>query len=451
MFFLPLHIFAANKAVHLLHRFETSANPLVSGEHNYPQIIKLPHLEFPLIWLSSNFAKDLDPKIKESLIFKNSKGEEYIRWVLAPTENEIGHPGKYTKIFNKDIIDFIASKKGDTQLHYYYTGYPTASTTYLLEDPNSKITFFIKTSNAAAPSGAYKAKRRSANEASDARLINDYLVQIQEIKPFKYFTFFQEPAAFTLSEIDMALIIRDSGDMKNFDSKFFYLPAFSITDEKIGKEIALRNSFTDPFVFWTAHLPKILASAMTELFLRTGLTLDSPHGQNYLFELDKNMKLTGRLVFRDLADVYVHHSFYDLYKDKYNLKKFSQKENILLFKHGVEISARPLETTSDHFPDSLFGHQWLPEQREIIRAWQKPFVDEVDRVIHEMTGIDPKIIELEEFKNHPDDKYIIYFKEGMYHRFLLDDSTSHWSTYLRQVNHEGALDINIISCKNIFK
>lgn len=436
VYFLLSSARASNQAVLNFHHLETSVNPLLDGQHAYPDIIKLPHVEFPVKWLSLNFADSLDPKIKNSLIFKNELGENIVRWILAPTELEIGPMGSSNNKYNDEIINFIRTRGGDTTLHHYFVGYPTASSTYLAEDPNSKMIFFVKSSNARAPIGLWLSKPRQIWEASDARLINDYLVGLQQVKPFKYFTFLQESASLQLPELDRSVIIRDAAGMVPGRKQFRYLPAFSVTDEVVGREIALKNGFDDPEKFWSEHLPKILAAATVELSLRTGLHLDSPHGQNYLFEMDENMRLTGRLVFRDLADMYIERSFFRLYKDRYNLKNFTQIKNI---KESKELSfvVSPLSTAGGGWATSLYNHAWLPAQEEVLDRWQRVYTAEAERIFKEITGIDPLTLPNEYEIKYPGHKYKRTFKEGMSYSIRFDPTEKIWVEYFSKLKNQS--------------
>lgn len=427
---------AGKSAVLLLHQYETTANPLiesVDGLHKYPQIIKLPHLEIPLSWLDANMAKNFDPATKKALIFTNKTGVQMFRWVLAPGPEQIGQPGENTTLFNDEIIDFVHKKGGDTTIHHYFTGYPTSSTTYNVEDPETHAIFFYKTSNSMSPAGRWSVKPRKAWEANDARLINDYLLAIQAVTPFKYFTFFEESASFLIPQLDRSVIIRDAGDMKNKETKFFYLPVFSVTDEKVGREIAEKNGSSDPAHFWNQHLPKLLAAATTELFLRTGLALDSPHGQNFLIELDANMKLTGRIVIRDLADVFILKYFYELFKDKFGLKNFTQKKNIK-DRSTHELMAVPL-ATGYGWSDYLVNHAWLPAQETIIQGWQTEFTVEADRVLKEITGMNS-----DQYRSSTEiltagSKYQLKLKDGMIYTIEFDQTKAGWSNYLNKTEN----------------
>ncbi|MBY0414701.1 MAG: hypothetical protein K2Q18_11065, partial [Bdellovibrionales bacterium] len=86
-------------------------------------------------------------------------------------------------------------------------------------------------------------------------------------------------------------------------------PAFSLLHEEEGVRIAKLNGATSAVSYWEKHLNQPLARAMAEYFSKTGAWFDSPHGQNFLVELDQDMKPTGRIVLRDLGDSYLLEDF----------------------------------------------------------------------------------------------------------------------------------------------
>lgn len=79
----------------------------------------------------------------------------------------------------------------------------------------------------------------------------------------------------------------------------YYLPALSIP--YAGRKIAEFNKM-QPELFWKEHYAKLLGRAKAKLLLRYGLQMETPNSQNMLIQLDKNLKPTGVLVFRDISD-----------------------------------------------------------------------------------------------------------------------------------------------------
>ncbi len=446
--FLSTNSYGANSAVILLHELETKANPLVDPkkQHAYPNIIRLPHVEFPLSWVQKDISSSIDSRILESIVFRDANGTEMIRWVLAPTADDLMSAGmknraraEFIDKYNKEIIDFVTQRGGDPTLHYYYTGYPSASTTFEVEDPNSHIVFYVKTSTGLPPVGSFSnpSKPRLAWEARDARTISEYLIGLQKEIGFEHFGFLEEPAGFTIGELDRALIIRDAADMKNLTSEFYYVPGFAITDEAVGKMIAEKNGFSNPEEFWSLHAPKILARAFSELFLKTGLRLDSPHGQNFLFELDKNMKLTGRLIFRDLADMVIHPYYFMLYARKYKLEHI---EKLKIVSDEMFTVVRILETTSyTPMANSLINHAWLPKQEILIGKWQKSYVLESEKYFQELTDLTVEQLDSSTERKYPGSKYRVMQNSMVAYSFNMNTEDPLWQEFLSRIQNRSRL------------
>lgn len=98
-------------------------------------------------------------------------------------------------------------------------------------------------------------------------------------------------------------VIRDLSFLNNGN---FYLPAFSIP--YVGRDIA-RINHQDPIEFWEKHYAQVLGQAKAKLLLRYGLQMETPNSQNFLIELDQNLKPTGKIVFRDLGDSQIVENF----------------------------------------------------------------------------------------------------------------------------------------------
>jgi hypothetical protein len=382
---------ALNRSGELLYHFETSVNPLLYPEdqHKYPQVIRVPHVEIPLSFVLANLSDQLDPSVYKSLVFSKN-GVPTLRWFLAPDEKDIP-VGAETSKFNQEVIDFLKLNHLDPTVYRQFIGYPTAATTYLVENPETKAAFFIKTSNSMAPAGTYKSKKREAWEANDARIFNDYLTGLAAEKPFQYFGFLPETAGFTLSGLNMSLIAREAGEINKATPNKIYLPAFSALDPVLGEKIARANGSTDPQQFWSKALPELLAAAGAELLLRTGLRLDSPHSQNYFFEMDTDFKLTGKIIFRDLADMTILKEFYEFFKTRFHLDRLMQAKRILdpakYDRHTIPFYLTPFASTRFNKSPLFVNHPWLPKQEQVVEEWAKHFNKKVIAVFKELAGI----------------------------------------------------------------
>lgn len=88
-------------------------------------------------------------------------------------------------------------------------------------------------------------------------------------------------------------------DLRPLQDGNYYLPAFSIP--YAGREIA-RINHAEFGEFWQKHYGELLGQAKAQLLLRYGLQMETPNAQNWLIQLDKNLKPTGRIYMRDVAD-----------------------------------------------------------------------------------------------------------------------------------------------------
>lgn len=86
----------------------------------------------------------------------------------------------------------------------------------------------------------------------------------------------------------------------------YYLPALSIP--YAGREIAKHNR-SNPDFFWKKHYAQLLGAAKAKLLLRYGLQMETPNSQNMLIQLDRNLKPTGKIVFRDISDTMLVEGF----------------------------------------------------------------------------------------------------------------------------------------------
>lgn len=88
-------------------------------------------------------------------------------------------------------------------------------------------------------------------------------------------------------------------DLRVLQDGNYYLPAFAIP--YFGREIA-RFHNTDFVKFWEQAYAIKLGEAKAQFLLRYGLQMSTPNAQNWLIQLDKNMRPTGKIFVRDIAD-----------------------------------------------------------------------------------------------------------------------------------------------------
>ena len=115
-----------------------------------------------------------------------------------------------------------------------------------------------------------------------------------------------EPSLLLVPEV-VALVVRGSEtaclvrDLRLFQDGHHYLPALSLP--WVGRQIARRHG--EPFAeFWGRHYAEPVGRAKARLLTRYGLWYETPNPQNVLVQLDRSLRPTGALVFRDLGDTY---------------------------------------------------------------------------------------------------------------------------------------------------
>lgn len=330
--------------------------------------VKIPHYEIPINWINHDFAERMEPKIKESLIFKKD-GQTYFRWILNPEDTEWGP---------KVELHFFENYNYKLDKKYHFIGFQTASRSYIVEDPTSKVQFSVKASTNIT-GGQWKNKKQPVGEAIDSRLISDLLVSQNDLRPFKNFIFLDEPGILSIPILDQAVVIRDLKELKNSDAKFFYVPGFSLLHEEYGEELAKRNNSNDPYKYWTEHYIRPVGRALGELAARTGLQFDSPHSQNFLVEFDINFKPTGRVVLRDMADFYVDVNFINAIEGENSefLKRFTQKYNLNEY---IQSGFGPLHGNT--YPSWVTSTQYS--------VWKDVFYQEFSNSFNEVSGYDPE-------------------------------------------------------------
>jgi hypothetical protein len=108
----------------------------------------------------------------------------------------------------------------------------------------------------------------------------------------------REVVALVVRGSDTACLVRD---LRLFQDGHHYLPALSLP--WVGRQIA--SLHREPFAeFWGLHYAEPVGRAKARLLTRYGLWYETPNPQNVLVQLDRALRPTGVLVFRDLGDTY---------------------------------------------------------------------------------------------------------------------------------------------------
>lgn len=401
-------------AEYLVH-YETKANAVSTRDKNP---IPMPHFEIPLSLLEIDFAKRLSPEIRDQLIFEK-EGVSMVRWILNPED---------TKWFLK-VQKYFATKGLNLEKKYYFTGYQTASRSYLVEDPENKVQFSVKSSTDVT-GGHWASKQQPVGEAIDSRLNADFLMQQQEKLRFKNFVIMDEPAIMKLPAVDQAVVIRDLADLNNQDSGFQHIPGFSVLHEDIGRRIAALNGSDDPLAYWTENYIKPVGKALGEFAARTGMQFDSPHSQNFLVEVSSGLVPTGRIVFRDMADLYIYKDMMmvlNLDADNY-FKKFTQKGNMI---DSIAAGFGPLH--GNNSPEWVNSIQYS--------AWSDVFFAEFEKEFELDSGLS-----LNDFKTGLGQQNGKYFQN----KYTINKENSATATFWENMQTVGT-PLGTLNCSYIFR
>lgn len=365
--------FGLTKAIKKLVQYETGAN---AASTRTSAMIMLPHVEIPIEMVGLDFAERLDPKIAKSLVIEKN-GKKYVRWILNPEDTKWG----------KELLAHFATKGLVLDVQYHFQGYQTASRSYITEDPTTGAEFSVKSSTDVT-GGAWRDKKQPVGEAVDGRLTSDFMFEQNQKRPFENFTVMDEPAILKLDAIDQAVVIRDLGPIKNPRNKTFLVPGFSVLHEDLGKQIALQNGSADPQAFWTEHYIKVAGRALGELAARTGIQFDSPHSQNFLVELDANYRPTGKLVLRDMSDLYLDVTYLNALLGEKNklVENFTQTDN----KHDyIAAGFGPLHGNK--------SPSWVSTAQ--YSAWKDVFFNEFDSTFKTISGYDLNKLRIKRYQN----------------------------------------------------
>lgn len=406
---LSVQSWALTKEVQILVNMETKSNAAASRS-NTPIAIK--HYEIPLRLLESDIADRLEENIRESLLFTKN-GETYVRWIINPEDTR-----------HYKVLKHWMQKKGiNTTQHEYFTAYQTASRSYIIEDPRTGAQFSAKVSTNVT-GGNWRDKKQEWDDAEFIRKDADFVARQASRTPFEHVVVMDEPAAFGVKAINQGFLIRTFPDLNK--GQVYYVPGFSVMHTTRGRNIALINGSNDPERFWNEHYNKPLARAIAEFLHKTGQTYDSPHSQNFLVELDKNYRPTGRIVFRDFGDDYINEKYFNTL-DRKDIVELQPKEN-LLKKNYVSMGIMHGNTKPE----------WLSEQQ--YSRWGKEFYQEFDKEYSRQTGLPRKTFsELDHSQNGD------YFSKTIYTK---DDI---WNGYFdRLANTYGSLHRGTFKCQSMF-
>jgi hypothetical protein len=173
------------------------------------------------------------------------------------------------------------------------------------------------------------------------------------------------------------MVARDLGLLKKDGN--FLLPAFAALNEKAGAEIAKHNGSNNPLAFWKRHLLIPLAEAMAELRAYTGMSHTSPHSQNILVELDKNLRPTGKIVIRDM-DFYVDPEVFDVIASRPEVSFLQSDRERIVARNLDRHEGFSLQNGLKSIPS------WMTQQD--YANWVVDYFDAYKNKFAEITGVD---------------------------------------------------------------
>jgi hypothetical protein len=315
----------------------------------------------------------MDLKIKNSLIFEKN-GEEFVRWPINPEDTK----------WHLEVKDFLEKNYVDSTPKKFFDAYLTASRSMILFNPKNGATFSLKVSTNNT-GGKWSDKKQTWKDAEQIRKMNKYVKNTLPLIETENLIILDEPLAMGIDDIDQAMVTRSLNDLPN--ETHYYLPVFSILHETEGLRIAKLNGEADPVKFWKKHLVEPLANAMAVYFSATGAWHDSPHAQNFLVELDLNMKPTGRIIFKDLGDSYLLEEFLQTTDFKWIMKNW-EKDRV--FKGKIQTGIGFLH--GNEKPSWLTGLEYKEYGWDFYNFFEKKFSELSGIPLSELSSVQSKDI-----------------------------------------------------------
>lgn len=282
--------------------WETKANAVANRSN---EAIDMLHYEIPLRVLQKDIDSTLESSISDSVVFEKN-GEKYVRWIINPEDTK----------WHLELKAFLDKNNLDSNTYKFFKGYQTASRSMIIVNPDNGATYSMKVSTNKT-GGNWTDKKQTWVDAQQVRRMNAWIGEVMSNMKTETLVIMDEPLAMGIKEIDQGMIMRSLNDVPK--DEHFYMPGFSVLHGKEGARIAKLNGAKNVAEFWDKHYNQPLARAMAEFFAYTGAWYDSPHSQNFLVELDKKMRPTGRIVMRDLGDTYLLADFANNTKFKHLL------------------------------------------------------------------------------------------------------------------------------------
>ncbi len=243
--------------------------------------------------LTIDFAEYLPEDIKKFFVF-NKDGKKFLKWPIHPLD----------KNFYKKLMSYLEERKVPYKLvpanKSDLRGYRTSSKSSIITIPGSEHSFSFKTGTNSVGQNEGFARPNPSRWAHFNRKLSDYFYTQKD--KLKTLDVAWEAGAIMFPPLtpgtDNAINIRL---MENVSAgEKYQLTGFVLHDKKEIERICKINGMT-PEAF-KKQISHSFGSFLAEMNLVLGFRVMSAHLQNVRFELDKNLKPTGKVIMLDLTD-----------------------------------------------------------------------------------------------------------------------------------------------------
>lgn len=350
----------------------TSTNPL--------QVVQADPVKQWLLWEQKSniemFRKSQKPiAVPTALVYKDQVNVTFSSFANADVKNFVLTSSDqiirwYNHPYNTDKrVPFSQRSSGSIQAYF------TASRSLSLVSENSVYTIKTGTNYPHGPKGEYQPeKAKTQEDILDGIERMKYIRNVeQRIGRDPMLMIAKEVAFVSEKKSGDGYLLRDMSFLKD---GHYYLPALSIP--YAGREIAHLNGEI-PEIFWKKHYGETLGRAKAKLLLRYGLQMETPNSQNMLIQLDKNLRPTGVIVFRDVSDTHLIRSLAMALGEDYQYQKD--------YEMGVENKSmiKPYWSNSSWRMDEAKELSYSPET---LKQWGEAHDNAYKQEVEMTTGID---------------------------------------------------------------
>ncbi len=208
-----------------------------------------------------------------------ASSDSYVRWLLHPLNTAPMVP------FYKDVP------------HGVELGYYSASRSMFVYIQNGLYSFKLPTNQPHANGELQPSKSDQRNDVVLSLRRSEHVREVErEIGKSASLEVLTEILSVAAHHNGNGFSVRDLRPLQDGN---YYLPAFSLAF--FGNAIAKYHGqeFTQ---FWKSAYAEKVGEAKALLLLRFGLQMKTPNAQNWLIQLDRNLRPTGKIFVRDIAD-----------------------------------------------------------------------------------------------------------------------------------------------------